>query len=98
MSAFGLAGNGGGGSYPRVGDADKAVPPTSGTSSGGSYPYDTGRGKEGEMGAHTSNTGMKRKVVIWKRSECFFFKGVESGWFSCLSWVFFGCAAESFEP
>ena len=69
MSAFGLAGNGGGGSYPCVGDADKAVPPTSGTSSGGSYPYDTRRGKEGEMGAHTSNMGMKGKVAIWKRLE-----------------------------
>lgn len=98
MSAFGLAGNGGGGSYPCVGDADKAVSPTSGTSPGGSHPYDTRRGKEGEMGAHTSNTGMKGKVVIWKRSEGFFFKGVESGRFSCLSWLFFfGCPAECFE-
>lgn len=98
MSAFDLAGNGGGGSYPCVGDADKAVSPTSGTSPGGSHPYDTRRGKVGEMGAHTSNTGMKGKVVIWKRSEGFFFKGVESGRFSCLSWLFFwGCPAECFE-
>ena len=89
VSACGLAGNGGGGSYPCVGDADKAVSPTSGTSPGGSYPYDAGRGKEGEMGAHTSNTGMKGKVVIWKRSEGSFFSGVESGWFSCLSCFFF---------
>ncbi len=69
MAAFGLAGSGGGGSYPCVGDADAAVSPTSGTNSGGSHPYDTRGGKEGEMGGGTSNTGMKGNNVIWKCLE-----------------------------